>query len=97
MLLYRETFIAKPGQASKLAKLWKEVMEKDSKFKGRILTDMIGQYNTVIIEGEVESLAAWEKYMEDMPNQKMPAELEEQMKNYTDMYLTGKREIFRVW
>jgi hypothetical protein len=99
MLIYKETFIAKPGQASKMAKLMKEVMEADPNFKGRVMTDLIGNYNTVVVEGEVESLAAWEKMMEDMGkgSSKMSPELAEKMKNYTDMYLTGKREIFRVW
>ena len=95
MLVFREIFVAKPGQASKMAKLMKEVMEADPNFKGRIMTDVVGDYNTVVIEGEIESLAAWEKQMEGYAN--MPPEIAEKMKNYTDMYLTGKREIFRVW
>jgi hypothetical protein len=95
MLIVRETFVAKPGQASKLAKLMKEMFEADPNFKGRVMTDMVGNYNTVVAESEVESLAEWEKYMENMPE--MSDDLKEKMKNYTDMYLTGKREIWRVW
>lgn len=94
MLVYREIFVAKPGQASKLAKLMKEVMTADPNFKGRVMTDMIGNYNTVVVEGEVESLAAWEKSMQEMMN--MPPEIAEKMKNYTDMYQTGRREIWRI-
>jgi len=96
MLIIRDILTAKPGQASKLAKLMKEVMGADPKFKGRILTDMVANYNTVVIEAEVESLTEWEKWMEEYM-QKPPAGTAEKMSGYTDMYLTGKREVYRVW
>jgi hypothetical protein len=95
MLIIKDTLVAKPGQASKLAKLMKEVMAADPNFKGRVMTDMVSSYNTVVIEAEVENLATWEKQWGDMA--KLPPELTEKMKGYTDMYLTGKREVFRVW
>jgi hypothetical protein len=43
-------------------------------------------------------LSAYDKSWEDM--QKDPEKMkkmEETMKGYTDMYLTGSREILRVW
>lgn len=95
MLVVREIFVAKPGQASKLAKMFKEVMAADPNFKGRIMTDMVGDYNTVVVEDTVESLTEWEKKMEDI--QKNPPPGMDKMSNYTEMYLTGKREIFRIW
>jgi hypothetical protein len=95
MLIIRDILTAKPGQASKLAKLMKEVMGMDPNFKGRILTDLVASYNTVVIEAEVESLAAWEKQWEEM--MKNPPPGSEKMSGYTDMYLTGAREIYRVW
>jgi hypothetical protein len=63
------------------------------------MTDLIGCYNTVTMEMEVASLADWEKEMEkykrgELPN--MDPETMEAMRNYTDMYLTGKREVFQV-
>ncbi len=63
-----------------------------------ILTDMTGQFNRVIMVSKYENLAAYEesfkKWMEKTPeNEKMA----EKMKGYHDMYLTGSREIYKVW
>ncbi len=99
MLIIREIFTAKPGMASKLAKLCKKMMKN---YLGvRIMTDMTGPYNTVVIEFETDSLAEWEKEMNDMkagkPDPKANPEVtEEEMSKYTEMYLTGRREIWQV-
>lgn len=98
MYIIREVFTAKPGQASKLAKLFKKMMTGG--MKGRVMTDMAGPYNTVVMEVEVESLAEWEKQMKEYksgkPDPNMSPELAEEMSKYTEMYLTGRREIFEV-
>ena len=88
MLIIREVFIAKPGQASKLAKMFKEYMPGS-----KIMTDMAGTFNTVVAETEVESLAAFEKRMEDY---KKESKTDNKMKGYTEMYMKGKREIYQV-
>jgi hypothetical protein len=92
MLIIRETFITKPGQASKLAKLFRKAMPEGM----RVMTDAVGNYNTVECEWEAASLADYEQQMKEGYSKEMDAHLKEEMKNYTDMYLTGKREIFRV-
>lgn len=89
MLIVREVFIAKPGMASKLAKMMKESWADE---KTRILTDMTGVYNKVVMEFEVEDLATWEKMMKEYMTKG-----NDTMKGYTEMYSQGKREIFRVW
>lgn len=97
MLIVRDIFVAKPGQASKLAKLWKRVMGADPKV--RVLTDLIGTYNTVMMEWEVESLAAWEEEIKKYQRGEMPPmspEDAEAMKHYTEQYLTGRREVWTV-
>jgi hypothetical protein len=97
MLIVREVFVAKPGQAGKLAKLWKRVMGSDPNI--RILTDLVGNYNSVVMEMQVESLAAWEQEMQKYQRGEMPpmdpADAEA-MKNYTEQYLTGRREVWQV-
>ena len=97
MIIVHDIFIAKPGNASKLAKLFKEVMG-DSEEVVNIMTDMTGQYNRVIMVSQYENLTAfeqsWEKYKKDSEQMK---EMAEKMKGYTDMYLTGSREIYQVW
>ena len=98
MLIVREIFVAKPGQASKLAKLFKKAFGHMP--KSRIMTDMTGDYNTVIFEMEVESLSEWEKQMEEYksgkPDPNMNPEVAEEISKYTEMYLYGRREIFKI-
>ena len=92
MLLIREVFMAKPGMASKLAKLMKETMSGPGKVK--VMTDMVGNYNTVVVEYEVESLTAFEKMMAEYMNMKPKDRAK--MAGYADMYMKGRREIFRI-
>lgn len=98
MFLIREVFTAKPGQASKLAKLFQKMM--NSEMKGRIMTDMVGPYNTVVMEVEVETLAQWEqemmKYRSGHEEKPKDPELAKEMANYVEMYQSGHREIFEI-
>lgn len=93
MYIVRDRFKAKPGMASKLAALFKEVMSQQKDAKVRVLTDYVGPYNSVIMEFEVPDLGAFEKRMKEYSEGK---EMRDKMKGYTDMYLTGDREIYRV-
>jgi hypothetical protein len=97
MLVVREVFTAKPGQASKLAQMFKRSMASESYV--RVLTDVVGDYNTVVMEMEVESLAKWEQMMADYKAGKGPqmdSELAEEWKTYTQLWKTGRREIYQV-
>ena len=73
MIIVHDTFICKPGNASKVAKLFKEVMSAESETE-YILTDMTGQYNKVMIVSKYESLTAYEasfeKYMQQTEEMK---------------------------
>lgn len=97
MIIVHDIFICKPGNASKVAKLFKEVMTEQSETT-HILTDMTGQFNKVVIVSQFESLtayeASWEKYKQDSEEMK---KMQEKMSGYTEMYLTGSREIYQVW
>jgi hypothetical protein len=94
MLIVREVFTAKPGCASKLATMMKETVQAGWAGHCRVMTDMTGDFNRVVLETEVESLAELEKRMQEYMNNKA---MHEKMKGYTDMYETGSREILRVW
>ena len=97
MIIVHETFICKPGNASKLAKKFKEAMSGSVELLN-IMTDMTGQYNRVVLVSQFESLTAyeqnWDKYKQDTEAMK---KMEAAMAGYQDMYLTGSREIFQVW
>ncbi|GMU74093.1 MAG: hypothetical protein AMXMBFR44_2920 [Candidatus Campbellbacteria bacterium] len=63
-----------------------------------VMTDMTGQWHRVIMVSQHENLTAyeknWEKHMEDTEeNRKMG----EKMKEINNMYVSGSREIFKVW
>lgn len=97
MIIVHDIFICKPGNASKVAKLFKEVMA-DNADVVNILTDMTGEYNRVVMVTKYDSLAAYEqsfkKYMEDTEEMK---KMKEKMKGYHELYQSGSREIFQVW
>ncbi len=63
MLIVREVITAKPGQASKLAKLFKKVFASDP--TAIVMTDMVGNYNTVVVEMKVKNLIEFEKQIEE--------------------------------
>ena len=93
MFVVRETFIAKPGKASALAKLFKEVMSEMPRMRPRVLTDFIGQFNTVVLETECEELGEFEKTMQEYMSRQ---DLRDKMKGYTEMYQEGRREVYKV-
>jgi len=98
MFIIREVFTAKPGQASRLAKLFKRAFPADP--GTLVMTDMVGNYNTVVVEVQVKSLAEFEKQMEDYksgkPDPKMDPKVAEEMSKYTEMYVSGRREIYQI-
>ena len=97
MIIVHDIFICKPGQASKVAKLFKEMMTGNDEFVN-ILSDMTGQFNKVVMVTKYDSLTAYEesfkKYMQDSQEMK---KMKEKMQGYQDMYLTGSKDIFQVW
>jgi quinol monooxygenase YgiN len=97
MIIVHDTFVCKPGNASKLAKLFKETMGSFTEVT-HILTDMTGQYNRVVMVSQYEDLAAYQKSFDAYSNP--TPEMKESMKkmeNYTEMYQTGGREVYKVW
>jgi hypothetical protein len=96
MIIVHDIFICKPGNASKLAKMFREAMEGNEELVN-IMTDMTGQYNRVIMVSQYENLTAyeqsWDKYMQNSEEMKR---MQEKMQGYHDMFLTGSREIYKV-
>lgn len=95
MYIVRNTFIAKPGSAGKFAKLMKESMPSNTKNKVTVMIDFVSDFNKIVAEFQVQNLAEFEKIMEDFKTNSDP-KAKDKMKGYTEMYLTGKREIFKV-
>ena len=93
MMIVRNSFIAKPGHAGKLAAQLKEMANAGNLKNARVMTDVTGEFNHVVMEHEVESAAEFEqmfaKYSSD-------PQAREKAKGYTDLWTTGRRELFRV-
>lgn len=97
MIQVHDIFICKPGQASKFAKLFKEVMA-DNEEMISIMTDMTGDFNKVVMVTQYESLSEYEQsFQKYMQNSEEMKKMKEKMEGYHDMYLTGSREIYKVW
>ncbi len=94
MVIVRNCFVARPGSASKLAAQLKEAAGVAPGLKGyRVLTDLTGDFNRVILEYEAENVGEFEDRMRDYATNQA---FREKMKGYTDLYVTGSREILQV-
>jgi hypothetical protein len=93
MFVVRNTFIAKPGCASKLAAQLKDAVAAFQMPGGRVLTDLTGDFNRVVMEHTAENLAEFEKRMQEVMSSQT---YREKMAGYTELWITGSREILRV-
>lgn len=97
MIIVHDTFVCKPGNASKLAKMFKESMKISPEMK-HVMTDMTGQWHRVIMVSQFENLTAyeenWKRY--ESPSAEMKKDME-RYKDMNEMYVSGSREIFKVW
>lgn len=93
MLVVRNCFIAKPGNASKLAAQIKAAAAAGKFSRHRVLTDLTGEFNRVILEFEVENITEFESQLKDYgTNEAFRAK----MKGYTDLWNSGSREIMQI-
>lgn len=93
MIVIRHCFVAKPGHGSKLAKLIKEAIPVTKLVNARVLTDVTGDFNRVILEHEADTLAGFEASQKEYATNKA---FQEKMKGYTDLWISGSREILQV-
>lgn len=97
MIAVHDIFICKPGNASKLAKLFKEWADAMPAKNTRVMTDMTGQYHRVVVAATFENLGAYEEAMKTMGQTPEEQKLMEKFKDMNEMYLSGSREIFKIW
>ena len=97
MIIVHDTFVCKPGNASKLAKLFKEWASQQKEVL-HIMTDMTGQWHRIIVVSQYQNLSAyeksWAKSMKDTPKNR---EMNKKFANMNDLYMSGSREIYKVW
>ncbi|HRO70022.1 MAG TPA: hypothetical protein PK951_06570 [Chitinophagaceae bacterium] len=97
MILVHDIFVCKPGNASKIAKLFKEWTEVSPEKNTNVLTDMTGQWHRVIVASTFESLAAYEEALKTMGQTEAEKKVMEKFKDMNEMYVSGSREIFKMW
>ncbi len=93
MIVVRNCFIAKPGYASKLAVQLKDAAATAKIPMYRVLTDLTGDFNRVILEYEAENVSEFEARMKQYMTDEV---FREKMKGYTELWVTGSREILQV-
>ena len=97
MIIVHDIFICKPGNASKIAKLFKEWADVAPKKNVQVMTDMTGQFHRVIIASSFESLTGYEEEMKTMGQTPEEKQVMDKFKDMNEMYVSGSREIFKVW
>jgi len=93
MIVVRNTFTARPGHAGALVAQLKKTAAAGNLSNVRFLTDFVGDFNQVVMEYEVESVAGFEAVMQRYATD---PQIRETAKGYTELWLTGRRELFRV-
>jgi hypothetical protein len=91
MILVRVTFQAQYGKAGEIVKLMTQDVQPD--MHGRILTDLTGSFDTVVIETEVESI---DQYFSDMREMFANAEESDSMRAAGALIESGHREFFTI-
>ena len=92
MIIVRNCFVAKPGMASKLAAQLKDAASITG-VPNRVLTDLTGDFNRVVLELEAQNMLEFEDQMKRYMTDEA---FKEKMKGYTDLWITGSREIMQV-
>ncbi len=96
MYVVRNVFTAKPGKARELVAKFQAArphLEVEGIHHTRILTDAVAGFWTVVVESEVEDLAA---YMGQARGSARAPEAAEAMRGYMDLVAGGHREVLVV-
>ena len=93
MIIVRNVFIAKPGKASTLAAQFKKAADDAIAPPHRILTDVTGDFNRVVLEYEVESISAFEAQMKEYQTDE---KMRSAMKGYEELFISGYRELLKT-
>jgi hypothetical protein len=95
MIVVRDIFQVRFGKMKDALGIWKEMgklMPAEARNRTRILTDLTGQYYTLVMEGTHKSISDWESSMAQMGDPAMGALYQK----FTLLVDGGRREIFTL-
>ena len=98
MIVVRNVFQAKFGRAGELAQAMAESMRQPTGTPGapsawRVLTDLSGPFDTVVLEVEGESLAGWEQRRREMF---ASPEFQANFARAAELMASGRNELYTI-
>jgi hypothetical protein len=96
MILVRDIFQLKFGKAREALAIWKEgtkILRKNDINVSRVLTDLTGQYYTLIMESTYDSLSAFDNAMK---TEVASDEWKAHYQKFVPLVESGRREIFTI-
>ncbi len=97
MIIVHDIFVCKPGNASKLAKLFKEWADVVPRKNVSVMTDLTGQFHRVIATSSFENLTDYEEETKKMGQSPEEKKVMDKFKDMNEMYVSGSREMYKVW
>ena len=95
MIMARTVIQTKWGKADEVVKGMKEMMASGPMPEGGhkviLLTDLSGEFHTVVMEAQFESLAAWEKFRATMFSGD-----EDSQDDMDDLMVSGRQEFYTI-
>ena len=95
MIVVRDIFQVKFGRMREVLEFGRQLQKSfpgPPERRPRLMTDLVGPYYTLVMEGTFKDLADYEKSM----SQEMPGMSESYHKNFVPMIDSGRREIFTI-
>ena len=95
MIMARTVFQAKWGKADQLVQGMKEMMKGGERPEGggkvTLMTDLSGEFHTVVMEGQFDSLASWEKWRAQMFSGSNAPD-----NSQDDLFVSGRMEFYTI-
>ena len=96
MILVRDIFQLKFGKAKEAVALWKEgkeLLKKTGHYPDRVLTDLVGNYYTLVLESTSENFSEFEDSMKKAFKDKAYGEW---YQKFIPLAESGYREVFNI-
>jgi len=100
MIMARTVIQTKWGKASEVVEGMKQMMASspapEGAGKATLMTDLSGEFHTVVFEAQFESLAAWERYRATMFSGEGEGQGDGQGDNMEELMVSGRQEFWTI-